>query len=32
MILTYDANGNLTSDGTKDYVYDWLNRLVEVNK
>lgn len=30
MTPAYDSNGNLTSDGTKDYVYDWLNRLVEV--
>jgi len=26
--LAYDANGNLTSDGTTDYVYDVENRLV----
>ena len=24
----YDANGNLTSDGTRTYVYDIENRLV----
>lgn len=28
----HDANGNLTSDGTKQYVYDWANRLVEVRE
>jgi len=27
---TYDANGNLTDDGTLTYAYDALNRLVEV--
>ncbi|HYD38680.1 MAG TPA: RHS repeat-associated core domain-containing protein, partial [Allosphingosinicella sp.] len=26
--FTYDANGNLTSDGTTSYVYDVENRLV----
>ncbi|MBI9087501.1 MAG: RHS repeat-associated core domain-containing protein, partial [Desulfobacterales bacterium] len=26
----YDANGNLVSDGTHNYVYDWANRLNEV--
>jgi RHS repeat-associated protein len=26
--LTYDANGNLTSDGTRTYAYDSENRLV----
>ena len=26
----YDANGNLVSDGTRNYVYDWANRLTEV--
>jgi RHS repeat-associated protein len=26
--FTYDANGNLTSDGTSSYVYDAENRLV----
>lgn len=26
--FTYDANGNLTSDGTNSYVYDAENRLV----
>lgn len=26
--FTYDGNGNLTSDGTKAYVYDVENRLV----
>ncbi|HEX8365282.1 MAG TPA: RHS repeat domain-containing protein [Allosphingosinicella sp.] len=26
--LTYDANGNLTSDGTTTYTYDVENRLV----
>ncbi|WP_334319073.1 RHS repeat-associated core domain-containing protein, partial [Termitidicoccus mucosus] len=28
--LTYDANGNLTDDGTQRYRYDAQNRLVEV--
>jgi RHS repeat-associated protein len=28
--LTYDANGNLTDDGNQKYVWDELNRLVEV--
>jgi len=27
---TYDANGNLTDDGTNRYVYDYMNRLVRV--
>ena len=27
---TYDDNGNLTSDGTRTYAYDFKNRLVEV--
>ena len=26
----HDANGNLVSDGTRNYVYDWANRLTEV--
>lgn len=26
--LTYDANGNLTNDGTRSYSYDAANRLV----
>jgi RHS repeat-associated protein len=30
LIPVYDANGNMTSDGDKDYTYDWANRLVEV--
>ena len=29
---THDANGNLTSDGTKDYVYDWADRLIRVEE
>nr|WP_320015639.1 RHS repeat-associated core domain-containing protein [uncultured Desulfobacter sp.] len=29
---TYDNNGNLTSDGAKDYSYDWANRLVQVEE
>jgi YD repeat-containing protein len=29
--VTYDANGNLTSDGTYTYGYDAENRLVSVN-
>ena len=28
----HDANGNLTSDGEKDYVYDWANRLIQVEE
>lgn len=28
--FTYDANGNLTGDGTKTYVYDGENRLIAV--
>lgn len=28
--FTYDANGNLTSDGTKTYAYDAENRLITV--
>ncbi len=27
---SYDNNGNLTSDGTKDYTYDWADRLIQV--
>jgi RHS repeat-associated protein len=27
--LTYDANGNLTSDGTRTFQWDAVNRLVE---
>jgi RHS repeat-associated protein len=27
---TYDDNGNLTSDGTMKYAYDFKNRIVEV--
>ena len=29
---TYDANGNLTSDGTKTYYWNALNQLVEVKE
>lgn len=29
---TYDANGNLTSDGTKMYFWNALNQLVEVKE
>jgi RHS repeat-associated protein len=29
---TYDANGNLTADGTKTYVWNALNQLVEVKE
>nr|WP_320015636.1 RHS repeat-associated core domain-containing protein [uncultured Desulfobacter sp.] len=29
---TYDNNGNLTSDGAKDYSYDWADRLVQVEE
>lgn len=28
--LTYDANGNLTDDGNQKYVWDELNRLIQV--
>ena len=28
--LYYDNNGNLTDDGTYDYIYDIFNRLIEV--
>lgn len=28
--LTYDANGNLTNDGTNTYVWDARNRLVSI--
>jgi RHS repeat-associated protein len=30
--LTYDANGNLLSDGRRTYVYDYSNRLVSVRQ
>lgn len=30
--FTYDANGNLTSDGNRTYLYDIENRLVKVTK
>lgn len=29
--LTYDANGNLTSDGTKTYLWDARNRLIGIS-
>ena len=29
-VLTYDADGNLTSDGTRNYVWDAENRLVTI--
>ncbi|HEY9684985.1 MAG TPA: RHS repeat-associated core domain-containing protein [Oculatellaceae cyanobacterium] len=29
--LTYDANGNMTSDGTNTYVWDAENRLIQIN-
>ena len=29
---TYDANGNLTSDGTKTYFWNALNQLVDVKE
>ena len=29
---TYDATGNLTSDGTFTYAYDYENRLITANK
>ena len=28
--ITYDANGNMTSDGTKTYVWDARDRLVQI--
>jgi YD repeat-containing protein len=28
--LTYDANGNLTSDGTNSYAWDGENRLIKI--
>ncbi|HEY9714299.1 MAG TPA: RHS repeat-associated core domain-containing protein, partial [Chroococcales cyanobacterium] len=28
--LTYDLNGNLTSDGTNDYAWDCENRLIKI--
>ncbi len=28
--LTYDANGNMTSDGTNSYVWDCENRLIQI--
>jgi RHS repeat-associated protein len=28
--LTYDLNGNLTSDGTNTYQWDWENRLTQI--
>src|SRR4029077_3072555 len=27
---TFDSNGNLTSDGSRQFFYDWANRLVRV--
>ena len=32
MTLTYDSNGNLTSDGVYQYVYDGWNRLRKVQR
>ncbi|MFN0136288.1 MAG: hypothetical protein ACKVS9_09250 [Phycisphaerae bacterium] len=32
MVLTSDANGNLTDDGVFKYKYDWLSRLVQVSR
>lgn len=29
---TYDANGNITSDGTSTFTYDALNRLIKTEK
>jgi RHS repeat-associated protein len=31
-ILDYDDNGNLTSNATKTYVYDYANRLITVKR
>ena len=30
--LTYDANGNLTSDGTRTYEWDALDQLIAINQ
>ena len=30
LLITYDANGNMTSDGTKTYVWDARDRLVQI--
>lgn len=32
MTPVHDVHGNLSSDGTRSYVYDWQNRLVEVRQ
>lgn len=29
--LAYDNNGNLSSDGTRSFVYDYNNRLIQVS-
>ena len=28
--LTYDLNGNMTSDGTNEYAWDAENRLIKI--
>ena len=30
--LTYDANGNLTTDGTRSYAWDAINQLSQVTR
>lgn len=30
VVYSYDANGNMTSDGSRDFVYDAANRLIQV--
>ena len=30
-VFTYDGNGNVTSDGVKNFTYDHLNRLVDAD-
>ncbi|HEY9714779.1 MAG TPA: RHS repeat-associated core domain-containing protein, partial [Chroococcales cyanobacterium] len=29
--LTFDLNGNMTSDGTNDYAWDAVNRLIQIS-
>jgi YD repeat-containing protein len=29
---TYDNNGNLKSDGSKSFIYDYNNRLIQINQ
>lgn len=30
VVYTYDANGNMSSDGSRDFVYDATNQLIQV--